>query len=88
VNFIGPSLFRTTLSFPANVPPGLYKVQVFEVRDGQIVGAQRSTLVISKIGVEADIYDFAKQQGALYGLLAIALSVTLGWLAGVIFRRG
>jgi hypothetical protein len=38
--------------------------------------------VISKIGVEADIYDFAKQQGALYGLLAIALSVTLGWLAG------
>jgi uncharacterized protein (TIGR02186 family) len=88
VNFIGPSLFRTTLSFPANVPPGLYKVQVFEVRDGQIVGAQRSTLVISKIGVEADIYDFAQQQGALYGLLAIALSVTLGWLAGVIFRRG
>ena len=88
VNFIGPNLFRTTLSFPANVPPGLYKVQVFALRDGQVVGAQRSTLVISKIGVEADIYDFAKEQGALYGLLAIALSVTLGWLAGVIFRRG
>lgn len=88
VNFIGPSLFRTTLSFPANVPPGLYKVQVFELRDGQVVGAQRSTLVISKVGVEADIYDFAQHQGALYGLLAIALSVTLGWLAGVIFRRG
>jgi uncharacterized protein (TIGR02186 family) len=88
VNFIGPKLFRTTLSFPANVPPGIYKVQVFELEDGHVVGAQRSTLVISKVGVEADIYDFAQNQAALYGLLAIALSVTLGWLAGVIFRRG
>ena len=88
VNFIGPRLFRTTLHFPANVPPGIYKVQVFELQDQQVIGAQRSTLVISKIGVEADIYDFAQQQAALYGLLAIALSVTLGWLAGVIFRRG
>ena len=88
VNFIGPRLFRTTLAFPANVPPGLYKVQVFELQDGQVVGAQRSTLVISKVGVEADIYDFAQQRSALYGLLAVAMSVTLGWLAGVIFRRG
>ena len=88
VNFIGPKLFRTTLSFPANVPPGIYKVQVFELEDGHVVGAQRSTLVISKVGVEADIYDFAQQRSALYGLLAVVMSVTLGWLAGVIFRRG
>ncbi len=88
MNFIGPKLFRTTLYFPANVSPGIYKVQVFELEDGHVIGAQRSTLVISKVGVEADIYDFAQHQGALYGLLAIALSVTLGWLAGVIFRRG
>lgn len=88
VNFIGERLFRTTLYFPANVPPGIYHVQVFELTDGEITGAQRSTLVISKVGVEADIYDFAQQRSALYGLLAVAMSVTLGWLAGVIFRRG
>ena len=88
VNFIGPRLFRATLSFPANVPPGIYRVQVFELSDGQVTDAQRSTLVISKIGLEADIYDFAQQQSALYGLLAVALSLTLGWLAGVIFRKG
>ena len=62
VNFIGPRLFRTTLHFPANVPPGIYRVQVFELSDGQVTGAQRSTLVISKIGVEADMFDFAQQQ--------------------------
>ena len=88
VNFIGPKLFRTTLNFPANVPPGIYRVQVFELSEGQVTGAQRSNLVISKIGLEADIFDFAQQQSALYGLLAIALSLSLGWLAGVIFRKG
>jgi uncharacterized protein (TIGR02186 family) len=88
VNFIGPKLFRATLSFPANVAPGIYQVQVFELSDGQVTDAQRSALVISKIGFEADIYDFAQQQSAFYGLLAVALSLSLGWLAGVIFRKG
>jgi uncharacterized protein (TIGR02186 family) len=88
VNFIGPRLFRATLHFPANVPPGIYQVQVLELRDGEVTDAQRSALVISKIGVEADVFDFANQQSVLYGLMAVALSATLGWLAGVIFRRG
>ena len=63
VNFIGPSSCSgPRSSFPANVPPGIYRVQVFELSDGQVTGAQRSTLVISKIGIEADMFDFAQQQ--------------------------
>lgn len=88
INFVGKELFRTTLAFPANVPPGIYQVQVFEFQDGFAADAQRSTLVVSKVGLEADIYDFAQQRAALYGLTAIALATVSGWLAGVIFRRG
>ena len=88
INFIGEELFRTTLAFPANVPPGIYQVQVFELQDGFATDAQRSTLVVSKVGLEADIYDFAQQRAFLYGLTAIALALVSGWLAGVIFRRG
>ena len=88
INFVGEQLFRTTLVFPANVPPGIYQVQVFELRDGFATDAQRSTLVVSKVGLEADIYDFAQQRAFLYGLTAIALAIVSGWLAGVIFRRG
>jgi uncharacterized protein (TIGR02186 family) len=88
INFVGEELFRTTLYFPANVPPGIYQVQVFEFRDGFATDAQHSTLVVSKVGLEADIYDFARQRAALYGLAAIALAIVSGWLAGVIFRRG
>lgn len=88
INFLGDSLFRTNLVFPANVPPGIYQVQVFELQDGFATDAQRSTLVVSKVGLEADIYDFAQQRAALYGLTAIAVAILAGWLAGVIFRRG
>ncbi len=88
INFVGEELFRTTLVFPANVPPGIYQVQVFELHDGFAADAQRSTLVGSKVGLEADIYDFAQQRAVLYGLTAIALATVSGWLAGVIFRRG
>jgi len=88
VNFLGAHLFRTTLRFPANVPPGIYQVQVFEIEDGYVKDAQRSALVISKVGLEADLFDFAQQRAPLYGLLAIVMAVSLGWLAGMIFRRG
>lgn len=88
ISFIGEQLFRTTLVFPANVPPGIYQVQVLEMQDGFATDAQRSTLVVSKVGVEADLFDFAQNRAALYGLTAIALAIVSGWLASVIFRRG
>jgi uncharacterized protein (TIGR02186 family) len=88
VRFLGERLFRTSLAFPANVPPGIYQVQVFEIQDGVVTDAQRSTLVISKVGLEADLFDFAMNRSALYGIVAVVLAVTSGWLANVIFRRG
>jgi len=87
VTFPGPKLFRTTFAFPANVPPGHYQVEVFKLKNGQVLGAQQSSLQISKVGMEADVFDFANQSAALYGILAIVIAVSAGWLAGVIFRR-
>lgn len=87
VSFPGPKLFRTTFTFPANVPPGLYRIQVLQLKDGQVTGAQQSSLQISKVGMEAEVFDFAKNRASLYGIAAIAIALTAGWLAGVIFRR-
>jgi uncharacterized protein (TIGR02186 family) len=87
VDFLGSKLFRTTFAFPANVSPGNYRVQVFQFKDGQVIGAQQSILVISKVGLEAEVYDIAHEQAALYGLAAIMIAVAAGWLAGVAFRR-
>ena len=87
VSFSGPRLFRSDVFFPANVPTGNYQVQTYLLRDGALVSAQTTPLIVGKIGLEADLFDFAHEQAAFYGLIAIALALLAGWLAHVAFRR-
>lgn len=87
INFPGSKLFRATFRFPASVPPGLYRIEVFHLEDGAVIGAHQSSLQISKVGMEAEVFDFAREHAAFYGLAAILIAVMSGWLAGVIFRR-
>lgn len=87
VSFLGPRLFRTRIHFPSNVPTGTYTAEVFLVRDGGVVSAQNTPLVVGKVGFGAELFDFAHQRPALYGILAVVVALTAGWLAGVAFRR-
>jgi uncharacterized protein (TIGR02186 family) len=87
VSFLGDTLFRTRIVFPANVPPGDYQVEVLQFADGEVVGAQTSKLEIAKMGVEAELYDFALGRPALYGLASILIALAAGWAANAIFRR-
>lgn len=88
VHMLGNRLFRAELSFPANVPTGTYMVEVYLVRDGDVVSAEITPLIISKVGIGADVFHFAHNQSALYGIAAILVAVFAGWLAGVAFRKG
>lgn len=87
VRFLGERLFRATISFPRNVPTGTYLVQVFLVRDGDVVSGQTTPLVVSKVGLDAEIADFAVRYSAAYGAVAIALTLAAGWMASLPFRR-
>ena len=71
----------------ANVPPGSYQVQVFQLRNRSVTNAQSSPLGISKIGVEADLYDLAHRQAAFYGLGSILLAGLAGWAGYAMFRK-
>lgn len=88
IGLLGGRLFRTEMTFPANVPTGIYTAEVYLVKDGEIVSAQTTPLIISKIGVGAEIFDIALHHSALYGLCAVALAVAAGWITAVAFRRG
>jgi len=88
VSFIGHRLFRTEIDFPANVPTGIYTVEVFLMKDGEVSSAQTTPLIISKIGVGSQVFDFAMHRAALYGIFAVLLAAAAGWLAAVAFRRG
>lgn len=87
VAMIGGRLFRTEMDFPANVPTGTYAVETYLVREGEIVSAQTTPLVIGKSGASAEIFDFANRQAALYGVTAVAVAALAGWIAAWVFRR-
>jgi uncharacterized protein (TIGR02186 family) len=87
VIFLGGQLFRADFHFPANVPTGSYLVQVLLLRNGKVASAQTTPLVVSKVGVGADVYQFAHRHAAAYGVLAIVIALLAGWMAHLAFRR-
>lgn len=88
VRFLGDRLFRTLVTFPSNVPTGVYTVDVYLIQDGQAVGAQTTPLVVGKVGLGAQIFDLAHTHAAPYGVFAVLIAALAGWIAGMIFRKG
>jgi uncharacterized protein (TIGR02186 family) len=86
VDFLGDRLFRTTVTFPSNVPTGTYLVEVFLIRGKDVVAGQTVPLVVTKVGVDAELYDFADRRAAFYGLIAVLGAGLAGWLAALPFR--
>jgi uncharacterized protein (TIGR02186 family) len=86
VDFLGERLFRTTIAFPSNVPTGTYLVEVFLVRDKDVVSGQTTPLVVSKVGVDATVFEFSTRQPGFYGGIAVLTAVVAGWLASLPFR--
>jgi uncharacterized protein (TIGR02186 family) len=86
VDFLGARLFRTTITFPSNVPTGTYLVEVFLVRDKDVVGGQTTPLVVSKVGVDAAVFEFSARQPGFYGAIAVLTAMMAGWLASLPFR--
>ncbi len=87
IGFLGERLFRTRLTFPANVPTGTYNAEIFLIRDGEVVSAETTPLFISKTGFQAEINFLARTRPALYGLAAVVLALVAGWTAAVVFRK-
>jgi uncharacterized protein (TIGR02186 family) len=88
-----PTLLTTSgmvcaaIALPTNVPVGTYLVDAYLFDNGIAIAAQTIPLVVSKVGFEADIYNLAQRQGALYGVAAILLALLAGWVAHLLFRR-
>lgn len=87
VAMIGDRLFRADLTFPANVPTGGYTAEVYLFREGRMVGSSKTALAVRRAGMEAAIFDFAHEQSAVYGIVAILVALLAGWLSGVVFRK-
>ena len=69
------------------MPVGRYAVDVALVQDGHIVRSFSPSLLVHKVGFGADVFDFAYEDAALYGLLAVLGAAMAGFLGSLLFRR-
>jgi uncharacterized protein (TIGR02186 family) len=80
-------LYRARIRIPARVPVGTYTAETFLIQDGRVIAAAVRDINIRKSGFEQYVARAAEDHGFAYGIIAVALSVGLGWAAGVVFRR-
>jgi hypothetical protein len=69
------------------VPTGTYTAETFLVRDGQVLAAAVREIEVRKFGFELFVATVAEYQPFAYGVCAVLISLLLGWIGGVIFRK-
>jgi len=87
VEFLSETLFRAHVPVPAGVTRGQYDVEVFLLRNGNVVSAQSTPLFIDQTGLERRLYNWAHDQPFGYGLAAVFMALVMGWISSVLFRR-
>lgn len=80
-------LYRARIRIPARVPVGTYTAETFLIQDGRVIAAAVRDITIRKGGFEQFVAEAAEENSIAYGVLAVTLSVVLGWAAGAVFRR-
>ena len=81
-------LYRARLRIPSSVPVGRYTAETLLIRNGKVIVADDKVEVeIAKTGFEQFITILAQKYSLLYGAIAVLISLTLGWVAGLAFNR-
>jgi uncharacterized protein (TIGR02186 family) len=80
-------LYRARVDIPARVPVGRFTAETFLIRDGHVLAVATKEIDIRKSGFERFVARSAQRWSIAYGLVAVALSVLMGWAAGYVARR-
>lgn len=87
VRFLSRTLFRATLSLPANVPVGRHRARALLFRQGVFLREVDASLEIVKAGFEQSVHDAAIKHSLAYGLFAVFLAVFTGWFGRLLFKK-
>jgi uncharacterized protein (TIGR02186 family) len=87
VTFLTPTLFRTGIPLPGEVPIGTYAVDIKLFAEGALVTRTETAFEIVKVGFEQFVATTAHQNGFAYGLVTAFMALMTGWMASVVFRK-
>ena len=71
----------------AEVPIGLYNVEIKLFADGALVAKTDTAFEIVKVGFEQFVATTAQQHGFDYGLITAFMALMTGWMASIVFRK-
>ncbi|WP_019218991.1 TIGR02186 family protein [Bartonella florencae] len=87
VRFGSGALFTAYFRLPANIPVGHYQVRAYLFRNGQFIDSTTTTLEIVKAHIAYTIFHAAQKHSFLYGVFAVIVAMSTGFLCRLIFRK-
>ena len=87
IKFINDYFFRVRFEIPASAQTGEYKIRSFLIEDGKVIEQRVDTLLVKQVGMNAFIYQTAKQHSFIYAMICIILALFCGWFASVVRVR-
>ena len=80
-------LYRASISIPSQVPVGSYTAETFLIDRGRVLAAATREIQIGKSGFERFVALAARRHAFVYGVVAVLLSLALGYGAAALFQR-
>jgi uncharacterized protein (TIGR02186 family) len=78
-------LYQARINLPSHVQTGTYTAETFAIAKGQVIASATAQVEVRKVGFERFVARSAEQQSFFYGLLAVSVSIFMGWMAGRLF---
>lgn len=80
--------FEATIPWPDGAAAGNYDVAVVHLKGSAVVRTETAALRAELVGLPAWISHLAFQRSRLYGLLSVAVALAVGFLMGLVFKKG
>lgn len=82
----GSRQYKAEIAVPSSLHKGVYDVQVFAVRDGQVVCEAEHELHVELTGFPALLARVAFNHSLLYGILATIVAILAGLFMSLVFK--
>ncbi len=80
--------YELEIDWPFEAPPGEYDVEVFAVKDQQVIDKAEAKIKDQRVGIEEILSHMAFERPALYGIIALVVAIIAGFGVGMIFKGG